>query len=148
MSAIDRPAARPAPAVTPRRLGDLRRILLPAFGVLALLGLLQVSQVGDATSTGYSIRRLERERQDWDAQVRQLEAEVAALTSLDRVEREARNRLGLVPAKQRLYLDVSLAPPDQQLVPRRYLSLEEGAPSGQTSGGSWWRSLLKLLPFY
>src|SRR3990170_4360568 len=78
MSAIDRPAARPSPAATAHRLSDLRGVLLLVFAALALLGLLQVSQIGDATSTGYNIRRLERERQDWDAQVRQLEAEVAS----------------------------------------------------------------------
>ena len=148
MSAIDRPAARHTPAVSSRRLGDLRSVLLLAFAVLAVLGLLQVSQVGDATSTGYDIRRLERERQDWDAQVRQLEAEVAGLTSLDRIEREARNRLGLVPTKKRIYLDVPVAPPEQQLVPPRYLSAEQADFPAEGSGGSWWRSLLKLLPFY
>ena len=148
MSAIDRPAARPSPAATAHRLSDLRGVLLLVFAALALLGLLQVSQIGDATSTGYNIRRLERERQDWDAQVRQLEAEVASLTSLDRVEREARNRLGLVPARARIYLDVAVPPPDQQLVPRRYLSPEGSASPGEDAGGSWWQSVLKLLPFY
>ncbi len=148
MSAIDRPATRPSSAVAPRGLGDLRRILLPAFVVLSLLGLVQVSQVGDATSTGYAIRRLEQQRQDWDAQVRQLEAEVAALTSLERVEREARDRLGLVPAGNSVYLNVSVPPPEQQLVPRRYVSSEVAGPPTQNSGGSWWQSLLKLLPFY
>ena len=148
MSVIDRPAARSSPPVTSRRVGDLRGVLFLAFAALAVLGLLQVSQVGDATSTGYNIRRLEQERQDWDAQVRQLEAEVAALTSLDRVEREARSRLGLVPAKQRIYLNVTVPPPEQQLVPRRYLSPEDFALPEGGSGGSWWQSLLKLLPFY
>ncbi len=151
MSAIDRPAARPPSAAAPRRLSPAwagRRGLLLAFTALALLGLLQVSQAGDATSTGYAIRRLERERQEWAAQVRQLEAEVAALTALERVEREARSRLGLVPAKERIYLEAPVPPPEQQLVPRRFLLPQDKELVEEGSGSPWWRNLLKLLPFY
>lgn len=148
MAAIDRPALRPSSAAAARRLGNVGPGLLLAFAALSLLGLLLVSQAGDATSTGYAIRRLEQERQDWDARVRQLESEVAALTALDRVEREARQRLGLVPAQERVYLPVPVPPPEQQLVPRRYFLLPEEEHLAEYSGRSWWQSLLRLLPFY
>ena len=140
MSVIGRPLAR-----TGFRLRSLRRILALAFGVVALLLLLQVSQTSDATRTGYDIRRLEQERLDWSAQVHDMEAEVAGLASLDRVEREATGRLGLVPAQNVIYLEAGVAPPQQQLVPRRFLTSEPGAGG---SGTSWWQALLKLLPFY
>ena len=148
MSAIDRPAARSSVPLADHHTGGPRKLFLLAFVALPLLGLLQVNQVGDATSTGYNISRLEVERQDWSAQVRQLEAEVAALTALDRVEREARNRLGLVPAAERIYLEVPVSPPEQQRVPRRYLLPEDNVSTGTDSGGSNWQGLLKLLPFY
>jgi cell division protein FtsL len=151
MSAIDRPAARSSTAATDRRLGhdwSGRRTLLLAFLALAVLGLLQVNQAGDATSTGYAIRRLELERDEWASQVRRLEAEVAALTALERVERVATNRLGLKPAVERIYLDVPVPPPDQHLVPRRYLAPEEEELPAAEAGNSWWQSLFKLLPFY
>jgi cell division protein FtsB len=148
MSAISHPATRPSTAVAPHRLGSLRRVLLLAFAALALLGLLQVNQAGDATRAGYAIRSLEREREGWSTQVRKLEAEVAALTALERVEREARYRLGLVPADERIYLEVSVPPPEQQLVPRRYLEPEDKGLLDVDSGSSWWRGLLGLLPFY
>lgn len=140
MSAIDRPLAR-----TSLRLWSLRRILALAFGAVALLGLLQVIQTSDATSTGYNIRRLEQDRLDWSARVHRLEAEVASLTSLERVEREAQGRLGMVPAEKVLYLEVDVPPPRQQLVPRRFSPSEPGAGS---AGTPWWQALLKLLPFY
>ncbi len=140
MSVISRPLAR-----TSFRLWSLRRILALAFGAVALLGLLQVMQTSDATSTGYNIRRLEQDRLDWSAQVHSLEAEVATLASLDRVEREARDRLGLVPAEKVIYLEAGVAPPKQQLVPRRFFTSDPGAGD---SGTSWWQALLKLLPLY
>jgi len=127
------------------RLWSLRRILALAFGAVALLGLLQVIQTSDATSTGYNISRLEQERLDWSAQVHRLEAEVASLTSLERVEREARGRLGMVPAETVLYLEVEVTPPRQQRIPRRFLTSEPGVGA---AGTPWWEALLKLLPFY
>jgi hypothetical protein len=140
VSAIDRPLARTGP-----RLWSLRRILALAFGAMVLLGLLQVIGTSDATSTGYSIRRLEQERLDWSARVHRLEAEVASLTSLERVKREARGRLGMVPAEGVLYLEVDVPPPRQQPVPRRFLPSEPGAGE---AGTPWWQAMLKLLPFY
>jgi len=141
VSVISRPLAR-----TSFRLWSLRRILALAFGVVALLLLLQVIQTSDATTIGYTINSLEQERLDWSAQVHALEAEVASLASLDRVEREAKGRLGLVPAEKVIYLESDAPPPSQQLVPRRFLASELGANGPSTS---WWQAaLLKLLPFY
>jgi cell division protein FtsL len=140
VSAIDRPFARPS-----SRPWNLWRILAVAFCAVAFLGLLQVIQTSDATSTSYTIRRLEQERQDWSAQVHSLEAEVATLTSLDRVEREARDRLGMVPAENVLYLEVGVPPPQQQLLPRRFATSE---PSASEPGTSWWQALLRLLPLH
>ena len=123
---------------------SLRRILALAIGAVAILVFLQVIQTSDATSTGYTIRRLEQERLDSAAQVHRLEAEVASLTSLERVEREARGRLGMVPAEKVLYLDVDVPPPRQELIPQRF------SPSGTDEdepGTSWWQALLNLLPF-
>jgi len=140
VSAIDRPFARPS-----YRPWSLPRILVLAFGAVALLGLLQVIQTSGATSTSYTIQHLEQDRQDWSAQVHRLEAEVATLTSLERVEREARDRLGMAPAENVLYLEVDVPPPQQQLLPRRFSASEPGAGE---PGTSWWQALLKLLPFY
>ena len=139
MSAIGRPIARPSP-----RPWNLRRILALAVSAVVLLGLLQVIQTSDATKSSYNIQHLEQERQDWSAQVHSLEAEVATLTSLDRVEREARDRLGMVPAEKVLYLQVDPPPPQQQLIPRRFAASK---PSVDEPGTSWWQALLKLLPF-
>ncbi len=101
--------------------------------------------LSDATTTGYSVRGLEQQRLTLQAQVHDLEAEVAALTSIERVEREARGRMGMTPPEQVLMLEVQAKPPTHQLVPERYLTeVEEPTPDG----GSWREALLRLLPFY
>jgi cell division protein FtsL len=140
VSAIDRPLVQ-----TNLRLWSLRRILALGLGIVVFLGFLQVMQTSDATSTGYAIHRLEQERLDWSARVHRLEAEVATMTALERVEREARGRLGMVPAGKALYLEVDVPPPRQQLVPQRFATSEASASE---PGASWWQALLKLLPFY
>ncbi len=116
-----------------------------AFIAVALVGLWQVIQASDVTTTGFNISRLEQDRANWQASVHQLEAQVAALTSLERVERDARERLGMVPAQEQIHLEVDVPAPKQQLIPRRYLD-EEPPPS--EPGGSWWDPLLRLLPFH
>jgi cell division protein FtsL len=116
-------------------------IALVAIGLAALLPLLQSSQ---ATTTGYSIRELERQRNDWQARIHELEAEVASLASLDRIENEARDRLKMQAPEDTVYITVDLPAPESQPIPERFLP-----PKNQetTQGDkSWWQSLLDLLP--
>ncbi|HUS82149.1 MAG TPA: hypothetical protein VM013_02690 [Dehalococcoidia bacterium] len=143
MSALDRLISRPLPRPFPRVTG-VRPVLVGAFLVVASLGLLQVIQTSNATTTGYSLQRLEDERSATQAEVHLLEAEVAVLTSIDRIAREAGGRLGMVPAGNTVTLDVHKQPPEQQLVPLRFLSPDR-APEVKTS--PWWQKLLGLLPF-
>jgi cell division protein FtsL len=144
MSTLDRLISRPLPRPFPRLTG-VRPALLFGFLVVAGVGLLQVSQTSNATTTGYSLQRLEQERFAKQAEVHQLEAEVALLTSIDRIEKEARGRLGMVPADNVMSLEVHKQPPDQQLVPLRFLSQSKAL---QIETRSWWQNLLGLLPFF
>jgi len=144
MSTLDRLISRPLARPFPRFTGA-RSVLLGAFLVVASLGLLQVMQTSSATSTGYNLQRLEDERLATQAEVHQLEAEVAVLTSIDRIEREARGRLGMVPAGNTIALEVLKPPPEQKLVPLRFLS-DNKAPSASST--RWWRKLFGLLPFF
>lgn len=144
MSTLDRLISRPLTRPFPRFTGA-RPVLLGAFLVVASLGLLQVMQTSSATSTGYNLQRLEDERLATQAEVHQLEAEVAVLTSIDRIEREARGRLGMVPAGKTITLEVLKPPPEQKLVPLRFLS-DSKAP--EASSTPWWRKMFGLLPFF
>jgi len=144
MSALDRLISGPLPKPLPQT-ANVRPVALGAFLVVALIGLLQVVQTSNATTTGYSLDRLEQQRLDYQAQVHQLEADVASLTSMERIEAEARGRLGMVPAENVINLEVHKQPPEQQLIPRRFAPQPEAsAPTAEP----WWQSLLRLLPFY
>lgn len=92
----------------------VRRVLPLAWGqpanslpflALALIAssLLLLALTGYLTATGYEVQRMERMREALEHQNQQLEAEIASLRSLERVEREARTRFGMVPAQAFLY---------------------------------------------
>ena len=135
---------RPAPRAKGRPLGMpvVLTIALVAVGLAGLLPLLQSSQ---ATTIGYNIRQLERRRNDWEARIHELEAEIASLAALDRIENEAGQRLNMQAPEQTVYLTVDVASPESQPIPDRFLppKKQESAKEDQ----SWWQSLLDLLPF-
>jgi hypothetical protein len=106
------------------------------------IALLQVLQSSNFTDAGQKLQRMEARRSDLSAQVRQLEAEVAALSSLDRTERAARERLGMVSARRTDYVVVTVEAPSDPLLPRPILNPVAREPARV----SWWRSLLSDLP--
>jgi len=115
-------------------------IALAAIAVAAVLPLLQSSQ---ATTTEGNVRQLERARDDWQARTQELEAEIATLGSLDHIEKEARERLGMVPPTDTIYLIVDVPSSPEQFVPLRFLPpKQKKAEKAQ----SWWDSLLDQLP--
>jgi hypothetical protein len=95
------------------------------------------------TYTGQKLQQLEGQKADLQARVYQLEADVAALASLDRTERIARERLGMVPARDGEFISVSVEAPGGALLPRPLLELQ--APY-ESPAEPWWRELLARLP--
>jgi len=116
-------------------------IILMAVGLAAFLPLLQASQ---AVYTNDNIRQLERQRNDWEARSHELEAEIASLAALDRIEKEARQRLNMQAPEHTLYLSVDMASPESQPIPARFLPHKQESAKEEKS---WWQSLLNLLPF-
>lgn len=121
-------------------LPSLVTICLVVIGLAGLLPLMLSSQV---TSTSNDIRHLERSRDDWQARLQELQAEVAFLGSLDRIEKEARERLGMAPPSETVYVIVDAPAPETQLVPLRFLPSKSEQPHQEDS---WWESLLAKLP--
>jgi hypothetical protein len=89
------------------------------------------------------MQRLETQKSDLNAQIHELEAEVAALSSLDRTERAARERLGMAPARAIEHLEVDVAPPSGVLLPRPLVAPETTG----TDSEPWWLSFVRVLPF-
>ncbi len=149
MAALHRPALPlPGRLAAPIAKASSRRITLVLVAAVVLgIALVQVNEFSRLTSTGYQINELTAERAARQADNHALEAEVASLSSLARVDSEARTRLHMEPAKQKLYIDVNGAAPDRQTLPTRFLPAERPAasptPAGETS---LWKRVLRLLP--
>jgi cell division protein FtsL len=141
MVAIQRPAL-PIPVVR----GPFRSRWVLALAICAVVGgaLLQVNQFSAVTGTGYDIEELKREKAAKQAQNHELEAEVASLSSLARVEIEARTRLQMDKPKAVRHMQVNEVVPDHQTVPTRYLP---AIPAPATEADPpFWQRLLDLLP--
>jgi len=102
-----------------------------------------VVQSSSVANTGQKLQQLEARRAELKAQVHDLEAEVAALASLDRTERAARERLGMVPARDLRYVAVEVPSPSGPLLPRPLLQ-PTAAPEARSE--PWWRALLRAMP--
>jgi hypothetical protein len=111
-----------------------------AIGIAALLPLVQSSGV---TTTGGRIWQLEQERSDWQARLQAQEVEVARLGSLERIDKEARERLKMVPPKEVHYITVDVPGPAPNRVPSRFL---EDPPEEAGGGDSLWEEIGSWLP--
>src|SRR3989304_87687 len=72
---------------------SLPALLILAAVVIGLAALLPLVQSSHATALNGNIQKREQAKADWQARLREMELEVAGLGSLDRVEREATQRL-------------------------------------------------------
>jgi hypothetical protein len=111
-----------------------------AVGVAGLLPLVQSSGV---TTTGGRIWQLEQERSDWQARLQEQEVQVARLGSLERVDKEARERLKMVPAKEVHYITVDVPGPAPNRVPSRFVEDEAKQPD---TGQSLWEEIASWIP--
>jgi len=92
--------------------------------------------------TGQQLQRLEIERTSLKAEVYDLQAQVAELSSLDRTEQVARDKLGMIRAHNIEYVSVGVDAPSGPLLPRPLITPSEEQPAGEP----WWESLYKALP--
>jgi hypothetical protein len=148
MAALNRTATA-APRFIPRRVSGRTLVLLAGMLVVLIAGV-RVHQFSRLTSTGYQINDLERIRDARLARNHQVEAEVAALSSLARADWQARTTMGMVPPSQRIEIAVNQPVPERQTLPTRFLPVEPAASTNvePAEDAPFWRRLLKLLPFF
>lgn len=142
-------ALRRTPIFAPRAFFHKRRgwlALIAGAALVSAVGALQVNQLSSATVTSYEINELNRERAARQAANHDLEAEVAGLSSLARVDIEARLRLGLQPATRKLYIDVNQPLPEAQTLPTRYMPLDGAEPLPEPA--SIWDIVSGLVPLF
>jgi hypothetical protein len=92
--------------------------------------------------TGQQLQKLETERAELKAEVYDLEAEVSALSSLERTERAAKERLGMIQGRSITYILVDVEAPSGPLLPRPLVTPPQEKPPGEP----WWESLIRALP--
>ncbi len=142
--------AQPQPRVRPLPAPQT----FPAFVVLALVvigaaGLLPLRLNTNATTTSFSITGLEEERSFWQAKTIQLQNDIATQAALSRIDREAKERFGMIPASgdQQLLITPEKGAqgfdPSLDHVPSRYLP---AAPEEIQPSSPWWRSVLDIIP--
>jgi cell division protein FtsL len=144
MALLNRTIVRAEPR--PRTGVQYRPIVLTVVVAIVIISVVQIVQTSRATTANYDIQRLEQERLQLESSVRQMEADVASLSSLERVRREA-NGLGLAPPQKRYGVEVGLPwPADEGEIPSRFQA-GEGQRDADEGGSPWWRDALELLPF-
>jgi hypothetical protein len=141
MAAINHPlggVGRALPFRRPRINGWILGGMLIA-GVGAMLPVLETSL---ATTRGFNNQTLTAESVQLQGDIRELEAQVANFTSLQRIERRALS-LGMVAATEPIYVEISEPGPEPAKVPAGYLPV---ATPVLAEPESWWESLFGWLP--
>jgi hypothetical protein len=144
MAAINHPlggARRGIPI--PRPVGSLNWWVLGGVLVVGVSAMLPVIQSSSATSEGFQTQASQSDEARLTAQISLLQADVAQLTSLPRIQRRA-TELGLGPAENPIYVKVDEPGPAPAKIPSEYLP----APVPRRDlPAPWWRSLFNLVPF-
>ena len=104
--------------------------------------LLPVFQSSSVTSLGRDLQVLEAEKSMLRAEMSLVEADVARLTSLQRIGRRARE-IGLFHGGNATYITVAEPGPAPAKIPAEYLPRPLEPSSMPTP---WWRSLLEAIP--
>lgn len=138
-------AVRPMPegrGVTRRRIS---RFTVASFALLlvGVVGLVQVLQTTQVAATGYDVRALEREQQNLDADIRLLEAQIATSSNLDRIQKDATTRLGMVRPQQKVRVAEDQPAPTVVPLPRRYVPTQERL---KPPAIAWWERVLGTIP--
>jgi hypothetical protein len=98
---------------------------------VVVMSIFPLIQNADLTATGYELQRVRAERSDLEQVTFLLEADIARLQSLARIDREARDRLKMVPADQVRFLKTPDAPAQVNApwtLPPSHVKLSEAPP--------------------
>jgi len=141
MAAINHPYGQRRSLPVPVRLPGINGWVLAAIVVAGLAAMLPVLQNSTATSRGFQVQRLDAEQTRINGELRLLEADVAQLTSLPRIQRRAAE-IGLGPGETPIYVTITEPGPAPAKIPSEYLP----GPAPKTDEPeSWWQSLLKWV---
>ena len=138
MATFNRPLGQRLPLPLPIPRGAINWWVVSAIVLFGFGAMLPVVQNSSATSQGFNVQRVRAEQTRLNGDIRLLEADVAQLSSLGRIQRRA-EEIGMVPGDRPIYVQVTEAGPEPAKLPAEYLP---GPVSKTDEPDSWWRSLL------
>lgn len=141
MAAINHPLGHGRRLPLPGRPSQINWWVLAAILILGLGAMLPVLQNSTATSRGFDAQRIQLEQARVNGAIRDLESEVAALTSLDRIQHRAQE-IGLGPGDAPIFIAVGEPGPAPAKIPSEYLP---GPAPTTDEPESWWRSLFSWV---
>ena len=142
MTAIGRPVPQTRGSRLPLPHVGANRWVVAGVLLVSASAMLPVFQNSSVTSRGLDLQSLEAEKDALRAEMSLLEADVARLTSLERIGRRARE-IGLSPAGTAFYVTVTEAGPAPAKIPAEYLP-RSSEPRSEPA--PWGRSLLEAIP--
>jgi cell division protein FtsL len=148
MAILHRPISRSDGSTAETRMAGLRPVLIAAGVLIVVISVVQLVQTSRATTASFKIEELEEQKLQLQTAVSQLEVEVAGLSSLARIQQEAK-RLGLGPPVARESVEVSVPGPsgDSAQLPARALPADDKQSQAEEQDSSVWDGLLERLPF-
>ncbi len=141
MAAISIPRRRSGPVSLAPNPGWLNRWVVAALAVLAAAGTLPVLQNSTVTSRGFNVQRIDGNQARVQQQISVLEADIAQLTSLQRVMTRAAELGFGSSGDPPLYVTVDQPGPPPARIPSEYLPTPVRSHGG---GVPWWQSLLAV----
>lgn len=132
--------------VTLPNYSSLTALLPTTVAIISLASLLLLVQTSRVATAGYDLNRQAQTRDEWRNRNYQLEAEIATLQSLDRIEKEAITRFKMKPATEYIYVKVtepSKASPPLQMQPPSHKG-----KAAEEARRKWWDALLHPLAFF
>ena len=144
--------ARALPFFAGGRWPSRPRIARPNWGVVLLVALIALAppaylaQTGGALTTGYTIQRLQGERNAWRVRNQQLELELAKARSLAWVETEAVTRLGMRRPDRQTVVAIDAPIPATRPAPAERLAHQRPAQAdADTPATSWSDGFARLV---
>lgn len=140
MAAINRPLPQQHRLPLPGR-PAFNWWVLGAIAVFGIGAMLPVLQNSSATTRGFEVQALQAQQAELNGQITEIEADVATLTSMQRISRRA-TEIGLVPGSDPIYIEVDEPGPAPAKIPSEYLP-EPVRPAEKLE--PWWHSLVSWL---
>ena len=119
MTALDHPAPQTHKGLSLPRVGVSGWVIAGAL-IVSASAMAPVVQNSLLTTQGRNIEVLEAEQTALQVEMRQLEAEIARLISIERIARRA-GEIGLVPSANAIFVTIGEAGPEPPKIPAEHL---------------------------